>query len=120
MTPPRRHDVSQLFTRMNTEAAPTLYSLQPFTPDPDALYPIDTAARLAQMPRHIVLVCCRRGMVTPHIDPDFGGLSFSHEDIRTLQQIEYLRSVCGVNLAGIQIIRQLMVELEELRAFGSG
>lgn len=92
------------------------YTLQIFTPEPDALFPIDAAALLARMPRHVVLVCCRRGLVAPHIDPDYGGFYFDQDAIRTLQRIEYLRTACGVNFAGIEIILQLMTDVEELRA----
>jgi hypothetical protein len=100
---------------MNTEIE-AVFSLQPFVPDPGTFYPLDTAAHLARMPRHVVLVCCRRGLVTPHIDPNFGALSFDLDGIRTLQRIEYLRTGRGANLAGIEIILRLMAELQELRA----
>jgi DNA-binding transcriptional MerR regulator len=100
---------------MTTESDSDGYALQIFQPDPDALYPVDVAARLAQMPRHIVLVCYRRGLVSPRVDPAFGGILFDLEAVRTLQRIEYLRSACGVNLAGIQIILHLMQDVEKLR-----
>ncbi|AHF93237.1 MerR family transcriptional regulator [Opitutaceae bacterium TAV5] len=80
------------------------------------MFPIDTAARLARMSRHSVLVCCRRGLVTPRLDPVYGGFYFDRDAIRTLQRIEYLRTACGVNLAGIEIILKLMADVEELRA----
>lgn len=96
---------------MLTDTASFSYTVQLFTPEPDALYPLDTAAHLAGMPRHIVLVCCRRGLISPHIDPEYGGFYFDRDAIRTMQRIEYLRSVRGVNLPGIEIILQLMAEL---------
>lgn len=92
------------------------YTLQLFAPQPDALFPIDTAAQLARMPRHIVLVCCRRLLVTPHVDPNYGGFYFDQDAVRTLQRIEYLRTSCGVNFTGIEIILKLMTDVEELRA----
>lgn len=84
------------------------YTVQVFTPDPETLYSIEVAAQMARMPRHVVLVCCRRGLVAPHIDPNYGALSFDLDTIRTLQRIEYLRSARGVNFAGIEIILQLL------------
>ena len=101
---------------MHTQTETTFYSLQAYSPDPEALYSVDVAASLAGMPRHEVLVCCRRGIVTPYIDPDFGGFSFDLGMIRTLQHIEYLRSVRGVNFAGIEIILPLLAEIREVRA----
>lgn len=99
---------------MNT--ASDSYSLQVFAPDVGALFPLEAAAHLARMPRHIVLVCCRRGLVTPHRDTNYGGLYFDQDAVRTLQRIEYLRTSCGINLTGIEIILKLMSDVEELRA----
>jgi DNA-binding transcriptional MerR regulator len=101
---------------MSTETSPNRFPLQRFSTEPDAYYPIDVAARLAEMPRHVLLVCCRLGIVEPRIDPNFGGFSFHQKDIQSLQHIEYLRSGCGVNLAGIQIILELLDEVQQLRA----
>ena len=38
------------------------------------------------------------------------------EGIRTLRRIESLRTACGVNLAGVKLILELINELEHLRA----
>lgn len=100
---------------MTLEAEITSYSVQPFGLDAAALYPIDTAARLAGMPRHLVLVCCKNGFVTPRLDPKLDGYWFDAGAVRQLQRIEYLRSECGVNFTGIRIILDLMDEVERLR-----
>jgi DNA-binding transcriptional MerR regulator len=99
---------------MTTET--DILAVELFASEPDVLYPVDVAAQLAGMPRHLVLVCCRRGLVAPRIDPNYGGFYFDETSIRTLQRIEYLRSACAINLAGIHIILQLMAEVEHLRA----
>ena len=72
------------------------------------------------MPRHLVLVCCRLALVSPRVDPAYGGYAFDLPAIRTLQRIEYLRSDCGINLAGIQVILRLMDEVERLREAARG
>lgn len=97
---------------MNIES----YTLQIFSPEPDALFPLDVAAQLARMPRHRVLVCCRRGLISPSRDPVYGGVYFDADAIRTLQRIEHLHTACGVNLIGIEIILKLMADVDELRA----
>jgi DNA-binding transcriptional MerR regulator len=99
---------------MNSDSASS--SLPDFSSDPEALLPIDTAAQLARMPRHFVLICCQHGLVAPHHDPAEGGYYFNRHAVRALQRIEYLRSVCGVNLTGIELIMKLMADVEELRA----
>ena len=100
---------------MSTKTECHVHALQPFVPDPNALVPLDTAAHLASMPRHFVLVCCKRGFVMPSIDRDYGGYFFDSAAIRTLQRITYLHGECGINLTGIQIILQLMDEVRRLR-----
>jgi DNA-binding transcriptional MerR regulator len=105
---------------MNNETEFSQAALQPFTADPETFYSLEAAAHLARIPRHIVLVCCRRGIISPRIDPDFGGFSFDYESVRTLQHIEYLRTARGVNLEGIEIILRLMDEVRLLRAAVDG
>jgi alkylation response protein AidB-like acyl-CoA dehydrogenase len=100
---------------MNTKTELPFHALQPFVPDPEGLFPIDSVAHLAGMPRHLVLVCCRRGLVAPAIDPEYGGYLFDTVAIRTLQRIAYLHGECAINLTGIRIILQLMDEVERLR-----
>ena len=100
---------------MNVETEVHEYAVQRFAPAPDTIYPIDIAAHLARMPRDVILVCCKHGLISPRIDPEYGGFFFDAEAIRTLEQIEYLRSGCGVNFAGIQIILELMNEVERLQ-----
>ncbi len=99
---------------MTTEIIPMMM-LQAFVPEADELYSIETAAHLARMPRHHVLVCCKRGLISPHVDSEGGRYLFDREAIRVLQRIEYLRSECGVNFNGIQIILRLTEEMEQIR-----
>ena len=103
---------------MNTESI-NVSALQPFTPEPQVYYPIEVAARLAQMPRHRILVCCRRRIVAPWIDQESGRYLFDADTIRVLQRVEYLHAECGVNFTGIQIILALVDEVERFRADNS-
>ena len=90
-------------------------AIQLFEPDPDVVYTIEAAERLTHVPRRMIAVYCRYGFISPVGAPEFGGYYFSFEGIRTLRRIEYLRSVCGINLTGIKLIQQLMDEVERLR-----
>lgn len=100
---------------MKTSAVMAERSLQPFTPDHEAVYPIDAIAHLAAVPRHLVLLCCRYQLLAPEVDPDYGGYRFPVEAIRTLRRVDYLHRQCGINFPGIRIILGLMDEVEELR-----
>jgi hypothetical protein len=101
---------------MNSEMDGSFYALQEFNPAANAVYPIDAAAHLAHVPRHFVLVCCKYGLVSPRVDPEFGGYFFDQAGIETLQRIGYLHADCGVNMTGIRIILRLIDELERFRA----
>jgi DNA-binding transcriptional MerR regulator len=90
-------------------------ALELFEPRPDAVYPIETAACVAHVSRWTILVCYKHGLVSPVIDRDSGGFYFDEKDIRALQLVEYLRSVCGVNLAGAKMILELSNEVKQLR-----
>jgi DNA-binding transcriptional MerR regulator len=90
-------------------------TLQRFEPDADTVYPLDTAARIARVPRHLILVYYKHGLITPLSDPDYGGYYFTNEAIRTLQRIGHLHTTCGINLTGVRLILDLMDEVERLR-----
>jgi DNA-binding transcriptional MerR regulator len=101
---------------MNMYAEIPVHSLQPFAPDPDEAYPIDTIAHLANVPRHLVLLCCRHNLIAPEVDSAFGGYRFTADAIRILRRVDYLHHDCGINFAGIRMIFGLMEEVERLRA----
>ena len=100
---------------MSISAERPVYGLQPFTPQPDAVYPIDTIAHLAGVPRHTVLLCCRHRLISPREDPEYGGYRFDVGTIQTLQRVDYLYRECGINFTGVRMILGLMDEVEQLR-----
>jgi MerR family transcriptional regulator/heat shock protein HspR len=87
-----------------------------FEPSPNAIYTIDFAARLADLPRRTVLVCCKYGLVAPAVDDAAGGYYFNNDAIHVLRRVAVLRDVCGDDLAGIKIILDLTNALERLEA----
>ncbi len=101
---------------MNALDETRLRALQLFEPDSHAVYTIETAAHLVHLPRRMILVYCKHGLISPVVDLECGGYYFNDEAIRNLRRIEYLRTVCGINLVGIKMILRLMNEAERLRA----
>ena len=93
-------------------------ALQLFEPEPHAVYSIETAAHLAQMSRRMILVYCRHGLISPMTEPGNRGYYFSGNAVCTLRRIQNLRTVDGINLAGIKIILNLLNEVEQLRSDG--
>lgn len=98
------------FSEENTNQA-----IQLFEPDPDAVYTLEVAERLARVPRRRIAVYYKHGVVSPVVDPACGGFYFNDEGIRMLRRIEHLYSVCGINLGGVKMIITLMNEAERLR-----
>jgi len=90
-------------------------TLQLFEPDARAVYTLEAAARLTQLPRRLIAVYFRHGLVSPVMDPACSGWYFNDEAIRILRRIEYLRTTCGLNIAGIKLILDLAREVELLR-----
>ena len=91
-------------------------TLQLFEPDPRTAYTIEMTAHLVDVPRHTILLYCKYGLVSPVVDPACGGYFFNDEAIRVLRRVEYLRTNCGVNLAGIKMILDLMNRVERLES----
>ena len=91
-------------------------ALQPFDPDPHTVYTIETAAHFSQMSRRMVLVCCKHGLISPTAGLREHGYCFTGNAVRTLRRIQDLRTVGGINLAGIKIILNLSNKVEELRS----
>jgi DNA-binding transcriptional MerR regulator len=92
------------------------YAVQLFEPEAGAVYPIEVAAHIAQVPRRTILLYCKHGLVSPLADPHRNGYYFSEEAIRTLRYIEYLRAKHDINISGIKIIIHLMREMEYMRS----
>jgi len=95
---------------------PKARALELFEPPPNAVYTIDFAARLADLPRRTVLVCCKYGLVAPVADDASAGYYFNSDAIHVLRRVAVLRDVCGDDLAGIKLILDLTNALERLQA----
>ena len=90
-------------------------ALQPFESDASSVYPIETVATLVQVPRRHIVVYFKYGLVSPVIDPAYGGWWFDDEAIRTLRRIEHRRVDRGINLTGVKLIMDLSREVDVLR-----
>lgn len=99
---------------MNSVSDP-MFALQRFEPAPGVIYSIEQTARLAQIPRRLVAIYFRRGLVSPIADPDTEGWFFDDDAIRTLRQIEYLRDSLGMSTPAIKLVSELLREIEDLR-----
>jgi DNA-binding transcriptional MerR regulator len=80
-----------------------------------SVYSIEVAARLAQVPRRLIVLYYKHGLVASVGDPAGAGWYFDDEAIRVMRRIEYLRSTCSLNLAGIKLVMSLTAEVERLR-----
>lgn len=90
-------------------------TLQLFEPDARAVYTLEAAASLTQLPRRLIAVYFKHGLVSPVMDPACSGWYFNDEAIRILRRIEYLRTTCGLDMVGIKLVINLAREVERLR-----
>jgi DNA-binding transcriptional MerR regulator len=90
-------------------------TLQLFEPDAGAVYTLEAAANLTQLPRRLIAVYFKHGLVSPVMDPACSGWYFNDEAIRILRRIEYLRTACGLNMIGIKLVMDLAREVERLQ-----
>jgi DNA-binding transcriptional MerR regulator len=100
---------------MNVLEDNPIRSLQPFEPDPSAVYTLEMTAQLTKIPRHTIVVYFKHGLVSPVADPECGGYYFNDEAVRLLRRIEQLRSEFGINLPGTRLILDLLNEVNHLR-----
>jgi hypothetical protein len=78
-------------------------ALQVFEPDARTVYTIEMVAQMARVPRRLIVLYYKLGLVSPVRDPADRGWYFNDEAIRIVRRIEYLRSTCGVNLTGSNV-----------------
>jgi DNA-binding transcriptional MerR regulator len=90
-------------------------ALQVLEPGAYTVYTLEVAAELTQVPRRLIVLYYKHGLVSPVTDPTGNGWYFDDEAIRIVRRIEYLRSACGLNLAGVKLVIALMDEVERLR-----
>jgi hypothetical protein len=100
---------------MSSNAKRIKLALEVFEPGPGALYSLDATAHLTEVSRRTILIYCRSGLIEPMKQPPYGALFFDEAAIRSIRQIERLRSTHGINLAGLRIIFDLLRELERLQ-----
>jgi DNA-binding transcriptional MerR regulator len=89
-------------------------ALQLFEPNPHTIYSIDAAARLANVPRHSILVYYKHGLIEPIVG-DEGAYYFDEGALRLLRRVDYLHSECGINFQGVKMVLDLMNEVERLQ-----
>jgi DNA-binding transcriptional MerR regulator len=82
--------------------------------EPGVAYSLDAVVHLTGASRRSILVYCKSGMVRPRHEVDEGPMTFDDEAIYAIRQIEYLRSVRGINLEGIRMIFELWGQLRRL------
>lgn len=100
---------------MKTNAENCPKDVQLFEPNPGSIHTIESVGHMSGVPRRSILIYCKHGLLSPSIDPEYGGCYFDDAAIRTLRRIEYLHHTCGINLEGIKMILPLVNEVERMR-----
>ena len=90
-------------------------AVQPVEHSMDAIYTIEAIADLAQVPRRLIVLYYKHGLVVPAEKSPDRGWYFDDQAVHVVRRIEYLRRVYGMNLRGIKLMMNLMKEVERLR-----
>ena len=84
--------------------------------EPDrGVYMISVAAELAGMHPQTLRIYESRGLITPKRSPKMTRL-YSNSDVARLRRIQELTSKFGMNLAGVERVFELEIEMERMRA----
>jgi MerR family transcriptional regulator/heat shock protein HspR len=81
----------------------------------EPVYVISIAAKLCDMHPQTLRLYERLGLVKPRRMDNRNRL-YSDEDINRLRQIQRLTRDLGVNLAGVEVILNLLEQMEQMRA----
>jgi DNA-binding transcriptional MerR regulator len=87
-----------------------------FEPASDTLYPLDTVARMLDVPRRWIAHSARHGLIHPVVDSATDGWSFDAKAIQTLRRIQSLQTLHHLDLDTIKLVLDLVREVESLRA----
>ena len=78
------------------------------------VYMISVAAELAGMHPQTLRIYESRGLITPQRSPKNTRL-YSDEDVQRLQRIQELTTELGMNLAGVEKVFELELEIDRMR-----
>lgn len=81
----------------------------------EPVYVISVAAKLCDMHPQTLRLYERLGLVKPQRRDNRNRL-YSEQDIERLRQIQRLTRDLGVNLAGVEVILNLLQQMEQMRA----
>src|SRR5215831_5255654 len=78
------------------------------------VFMISVAAELAEMHPQTLRMYEQRGLITPQRSPK-GTRLYSQEDVDRLRRIQELTSELGMNLAGVERVFELEIQLERMQ-----
>jgi len=77
-------------------------------PDEPASYSLEMVAEITGVSSQTILLYQEQGLIPP--------AAFDDEALHTLRRIDYLRSTCETNLAGLRLILDLLDQVERLQS----
>jgi DNA-binding transcriptional MerR regulator len=86
-------------------------AIQLFEPEPNVIYSIEATERITHVPRRMIAVYCKHGLVSPVGNPNSKGFYFDGDAIKILRRLEAMRAVYSKNLADIKMILSLLNEM---------
>lgn len=95
----------------------TIVRLHIHAPTHEALYDLETLARLARVHPALVSRYIRLGLLDPVAGEGHGEQEWRFDDssLHTLRKIQRLRSELGVNINGVAVVLELLRQLNDLQ-----
>lgn len=81
----------------------------------DGVFMISVAARLAEMHPQTLRLYEARGLIEPKRSPK-GTRLYSHSDVELLRRIQWMTVELGLNLAGVERVLELEMQVERMRS----
>ena len=100
---------------INQDEARTSCAVQLFEPVPEAVYPIEAVVLITQLPRHLIAVYCRHGLIAPIAPPERAGWLFDGEAIRELRYLQQLRGELRLDWPALCVVVEMRREIERLK-----
>ena len=97
-------------------AGPPVFALEVFEPRPGERYSLEAAAALARVPRRVILLYFRAGLVHAEFEPPYGAMRFTEDAIFAVRRIEYVRRLHELDIRRLTAVIALLGELAPRRS----
>lgn len=82
----------------------------------DRHFPLEDFAEMSGVSVERIQFYLEQGLIRPVKGARSESSHFDTHTLRTLRRIEHVRITCGINTAGLRLVRELLAEIDRLQA----